>query len=345
MRVLLEPNDVLMFRESKPYTAGEAHLARSVFPLPQAIAGALRSAILLKSNFSDYAKEFIGYKGDESEFEVLGYFLFRSEELFPAPFDIAKAKGIDGYFFVKPMRLWNGKFIFSGKSIHFKSVGGYLSCRDFVKYLKGELEEDELENVVENEPIKRDSRVGIKLGNGKVTEEAYFYKAEFLSFNDAGISVWLGESGERVRDLLDENGLIRLGGEGRFARFQFKDSNLHVFEDAWRNIGEEIKRRFKLYVATPLLIRDSNRFTWDVKQSLESKLGITVESIYPLVGKPISFSGWDYANRRPKPTRYAVPAGSVYFVEFKGELNFDRPYIKLGGLMNLGYGLCFLGVW
>ena len=47
MRILIEPNDVLLFRESKPFLAGEGHLARSVFPLPQAIAGAIRSKILL----------------------------------------------------------------------------------------------------------------------------------------------------------------------------------------------------------------------------------------------------------------------------------------------------------
>ncbi len=344
MRVLLEPNDVLMFRESKPYTAGEAHLARSTLPLPQAVTGALRSAILLKSNFSDDVKEFVGCGKDEPEFEILGYFLFRNEELFPTPLDIAKAKGVDGYFFVRPMK-WGGKFIFSGKSIHFKSVGGYLSLGDFVRYLKGGLKEDELEDVVENELIKRDSRVGIKLGDGKVTEETYFYKVEFLSFNDTGISVWLGENGKRVRELLGESGLLKLGGEGRFARFRFEDSNpLHIFEDAWGDIRDEIKRCFKLYVATPLLIKSEDKFTWDVKHSL-SRLGIAVESIYPLVGNPISFSGWDYAKKKPKPTRYAVPAGSVYFVEFEGELNLDRPYVKLGELTKLGYGLCFVGVW
>jgi len=70
-----------------------------------------------------------------------------------------------------------------------------------------------------------------------------------------------------------------------------------------------------------------------------------VRSVNFIGGKPVIFSGWDFVTRKPKPTRYAVPAGSVYFVEFEGEVKLDMPYLKLGKLTKLGYGLCFMGVW
>ena len=360
MKIIIEPNDVLMFRESKPYTAGESHLAKSVLPLPQAIAGALRSAILVKSNFSDEARQIVGYNEKEPKFEILGHFLFKEgEEYFPTPLDVAKAKGIDSYFFVKPLPLhhhWNGKFIFKGKTIHFSGVGGYLSYKDLIRYLKGELKEEELEDVVRDNLVRRESRVGIKLGDAKTTEEGYFYKAEFLRLNkDVKLSVWLNDDHEiAVRDLLGKSGLIRLGGEGRFAKFTIVDGNpLNELEKSWNEINEMINenRRFKLYIATPLLIRENDMYTWDIRSLLESKLNkneskFEIKNIYPLIGKPLTFSGWDYAKNKPKPNRYAVPAGSVYFVEFEnGKIKLDKPYLKLGELKKLGYGLCFMGVW
>ena len=47
MWVLLEAEDVLLFRDSRPFTAGEDFRAEGLFPpLPPPIAGALRSALL-----------------------------------------------------------------------------------------------------------------------------------------------------------------------------------------------------------------------------------------------------------------------------------------------------------
>ncbi len=353
MRILIEPNDVLMFRESRPYTAGEGHLARSVYPLPQTVAGALRTAILIKNDFSNEACELAGVEKEngklvpkEPNFEVLGHFLFKDEEFFHTPLDVAKAKGIDGYFLVKPLFLnqWN-RFIFKGESIHFESVGGFIDYDSLVDYLKDGLSEDELEEVVEQDLIVRESRVGIKLGNAKVTEEGFFYKAEFLRL--FGISVWIGKNGERLKELLGDKGLIGLGGESRFVRFEVKDENpVSKFEEVWDEIREKInnEKKFKLYVATPLLVKNGN-YTWDIRSVLESDLGINVKKVYPLIGKPLAFSGWDYANNKPKPNRYAVPSGSVYFVEFEGNVEVDRPYLKLGELTRLGFSLCFVGVW
>ena len=358
MRILIEPNDVLMFREPKPFTAGEAHLARSVLPLPQAIAGALRSAILIKSNFSDDACEFVGVvkenrkivEAKDPNFEILGCFPFKGEELFSTPLDIAKAKGIEGYFFVRPLKLWNGKYIFGGKHIHFESVEGFLSYSDLLKYLKGELNDEELENVVKSnaEVYCKESRIGIKLSDARVSEEGFLYKTEFLRLKEnVKFSIWLGKGYNKLKDFLDED-IIRLGGEGRFARIKFENKNLlDMLVRAWDKIKEKINNsgRLKLYIATPTLINANNAYSWDIKDVLRSELKIEIKNIYPLIGKPLSFSGWDYAENRPKSTRYAIPAGSVYFIEFKGKIELDKPYIKLGENTKLGYGLCLLGVW
>ncbi len=349
MRILIEPNDVLLFRKSKPFMAGEDHLARSVFPLPQVIAGAIRSKILIDSNFSNNAKKLAGFEKDEPEFTILGHFLFKNEEFFATPLDIATAKGVEGYFFVKPLEILDGRFIFSGRHIHFKNVGGYLSYKHLIDYLGCNLNENELEDIIRDDLLTKESRIGIKLGNAKVTEEGYFYKAVFLRLNkDVKLSVWLDDGCKDVKAFLGEDGLIKLGGENRFAKFKFENKNpLSKLEEVWDEIKEKVNKsgRFKLYVATPLLTKNNNIYTWDIKALLEKELNISIKNVYPLIDKPLTFSGWDYANNEPKSNKYTIPAGSIYFVEFGGKIKHKKPYLKLGKLTRLGYGLCFIGIW
>lgn len=47
MRIFIEPNDILMFRDGRPFAGEDDHFARGVFPSsPATIYGALRSHIL-----------------------------------------------------------------------------------------------------------------------------------------------------------------------------------------------------------------------------------------------------------------------------------------------------------
>lgn len=47
MRIFIEPVDVLLFRDGRPFSAGEGHRARSLFPpTPNTMQGVVRSKIL-----------------------------------------------------------------------------------------------------------------------------------------------------------------------------------------------------------------------------------------------------------------------------------------------------------
>jgi CRISPR-associated protein Cmr3 len=47
MWITIEANDVLMFRDSKPFAAGQSFVARSMFPPnPQVMTGVIRSAVV-----------------------------------------------------------------------------------------------------------------------------------------------------------------------------------------------------------------------------------------------------------------------------------------------------------
>jgi len=126
MWVWIEPLDVLMFRDSRPFSGGETHRARSLFPPnPLTFLGAVR-AKLLEQALSEIGRDFNEYNrycreqdvdGDSEELESLkkrfgfgtdpgklhlrGPFLARREAsiqdlFFPLPFDLLKSKEREG---------------------------------------------------------------------------------------------------------------------------------------------------------------------------------------------------------------------------------------------------------
>jgi CRISPR-associated protein Cmr3 len=58
----------------------------------------------------------------------------------------------------------------------------------------------------------------------------------------------------------------------------------------------------------------------------------------------VAFSGWDLARGGPKPTRFAVPAGSVYFLESFPN-NGSQSLAENDEDRQQGWGCCLAGVW
>jgi len=346
IRLLISPLDVLMFRESKSFNAGENFIAKSTYPSPQAVVGAIRAKLFKKYN-NQQIKEFIGYNKEEPNFEVYGIFFRKGEsEIFPLPSNIVKYKkdGDEEIFEIFPRKIkWRNldKTISAGKYMHYKKERGFIDWKTLERYLRGEAKVRGSEIIKEKYVVKREERVGIKLTDGKTVEESLFYTSQFLRFeSDVGLSVWLDEN---LKDYLGESGLLKLGGESRGAHYQAADGFEIELEDIVEKINNE--KRFIIYFATPAVIEDqNNRCTWNIKEIVENKLGIRVTFICGIVDKPQIISGWDMAKKKPKPVRYAIPAGSVYFIEFS-DGHIDKPYIKLGSLSRLGFGLGFIGLW
>lgn len=342
--LLMTPNDALMFRESKPFGI-DHRLARTTLPLPQTVAGAIRSAIYLKHN-SDEARELIGFGKEEPEFEILGTFLYLSkgeevELVAESPLDVTRSLQI-----VKPYRIdkMNATIFKSNESIHIEPFDGFLKFGGLINYLHGRITQDNL--VERGELFTTERRVGIALTEAKVTKEGHFYQTEMLRLCEGcGLAVWIKDD----IDLLDDSGILRLGGEGGFVRFWKSDEPkcISKLRDDWKEIQKRINKagRLKIYLTTPAIF-EKDGYKSKLNQEELHRIGIErVKNVFPLIGKPIVFSGWDYVAKKPKSTKYAVPAGSVYFVEFEGEISVDEPYVKIGKLTKLGYGLCFLGVW
>jgi CRISPR-associated protein Cmr3 len=111
--LLIEPHDVLLFRDGKPFSAGTDIRARSLFPpTPFTIQGSIRARVLFSSGVSpgDYAqgstpaaqqlRQLIGTpQGSYGTLHFRGPFLARQENgqwscYFPLPADVVHVGGL-----------------------------------------------------------------------------------------------------------------------------------------------------------------------------------------------------------------------------------------------------------
>lgn len=145
-----------------------------------------------------------------------------------------------------------------------------------------------------------------------------------------------------------ENGLFPLGGERRIVRwtqgnFDFEDRFAELKKKIAAKIEQSKNKRYcRLILLTPAYFEKG--FLPD-----ENKLGATVKAV--AVNRSQVISGWDFAKRKPKPTRRLTPAGTVYFLEINGEV---EKFIKQTWFKNTGdceqtkcdgFGLAVLGNW
>lgn len=341
MRIVMRPNDVLFLNAGREFSAGETHLGvTQPFVPPHTVAGALRSALYLRDR--DSFSDLIRAGEEEPGFEILGTFFWKDTELLPLPADIVEDE--DGELVRVSVE---GDVVTASGSVHFKPAGGYLRADDLARYLRDE-PLDFGRTIVPVEAVYTlEDRIGIGLNTEKTTAEGLLYRTRNLRLKEGvGLSVWLGERGEEVRDALGERGLLRLGGEGRFVRYSFDDT------PAVELPGVEVEGTLlRLYVATPLLLtirRDGRAYsTWNPRWELARALGIEPNRVgvkWFFSAGILPLTGWDMRNNHPKSVRYAVSPGSVYYVEIDGGLSSLPPYLKLGELKKLGYGLVLPGI-
>ncbi|MFA0766495.1 MAG: hypothetical protein BDTLLHRC_001448, partial [Candidatus Fervidibacter sp.] len=103
MQIVIRPMDVWLFRDGKPFTAGEDHIAESTFPpSPFSLQGAIRTKVLADKgvNLSEFASQGqpdpeVGYGDNYGNLRLRGPLLMRCkdgkwERLIPMPADVVK---------------------------------------------------------------------------------------------------------------------------------------------------------------------------------------------------------------------------------------------------------------
>jgi CRISPR-associated protein Cmr3 len=351
MKIFIEPNDVLMFRDGKPFSGGDDHYARGSFPpSPATFYGAIRSKIL-SDKFPQYEHYSRGYIPDDIKNEIgtpssigtlsiTNFLLARRiagniEPVFSVPKDIVKIKAQEERFILKPeAQLAN--HIKSNSPIHaliplwlknempVEEVSGFISLETMNKYLEGSVPSKLIDN---DDLFTKEERVGI--GKDRIRKTAstgLLYSVEYFRLKtDVGFIVELNG----VKSLPKE-GLLRLGGDHRSAIY--KEITFQNLENIKVKQMVDTSKRFKLILLTPAIFNNGWIPSWIDSKNGEGNInGVSLKIVSAAVGKPAHIGGFDFVKEMPKDMKKAVPAGGVYYFEIKqGSIDeiFDLFWMK-----------------
>jgi CRISPR-associated protein Cmr3 len=364
--VCIEPLDVLFFRDGRPFTGSERSV--SGLPLPQTFAGAIRTA-LLRAAGCDFGRLKQGVESGKSfdeavrhacgrEYHWIGRLAVRGpwlsrrsrtdeelEVLVPAPAVLHKQKSgaaanllrlaplpagqLPGWSPPQDQQglrpLWMKEFVAT------EPAEGYLTRNALEQFLRGE---DVAGDAVipSSDLFGLDYRTGIGISPDRlVAEESQVFGRGFLALKRNVLLyaevVLSGDAGNG--SLLDEVTTMPLGGEGRYVLLRRLPKPY-----AWPSSPPQAaKHRPLVLLITPCAFQGG----WKPR-ALDSRL------VAAAVSGSLAFSGWDLARGGPKPTRFAVPAGSVYFLESLPD-DWQHSLAENDEECRQGWGYCLIGVW
>ncbi|MCY2990764.1 MAG: type III-B CRISPR module-associated protein Cmr3 [Planctomycetota bacterium] len=335
----LEPLDVLFFRDGRPFTP--ASRGRSELPMPQTLAGALWTGLLekhgcdftvvrrlmseSKRDLADAIREASGITWLDSV-AIRGPWLARRtnhefQVLVPAPavLHVAKHGGnsppstlvrlrplaadrLPGWKLSLPADqvglwpLWHRQIKATEPASGFLTPDG---LRDFLA-----------DREVQAEDVKKpkelfdfDHRTGIGIDPDRLTaQDSLIYAASFLALaREVCLYAEVVLPDGVPRDVVEDLGTLRLGGEGRRVR-------VSALADAFSWSGVESASAQLLphplvLLTTPAMFAGG----WRPQATAGRLLAASVPGSVPV-------SGWDLLVGGPKRTRFAVPPGSVYYL-------------------------------
>ncbi|WP_448566723.1 type III-B CRISPR module-associated protein Cmr3 [Thermus sp.] len=362
--MLIEPRDPLIVRDGRPFTNNPGARAKSLpFPLPQTLAGAYRTrrALLKEFPLPERAEEVLrwGLRGPLlAEGGQGGWRL-----MVPRPLDALKLG--EAVYPLRPLKLPQGAgtnlpeglYPVGLQSPSLKEKPAPLEAfwywESFLKWLLEDAPEG-FSPEGHGGPTP-ETRTHVALDpTTQTAREGFLFQTSGLEFARGERAFAQGQLG-RVRKLAlvlwpdgeELEGVFPLGGERRLA--------------LWRKGGPGVPPLPEELLETLIRFRAARIF-FLTPAFLEGAYlpkerafgGASV--VAALVGRPQVVSGWDLKEGKPKPSRRAVPAGSVYFVRLseawdKGEI---RAWAERTWFQNLsdgeqdrrdGFGLAALGVW
>ncbi len=341
----IEPLDTLFFRDARPFDP--ASRAASGLPRPQTLAGALRTAMLREAGvdldavaggvrqgrgFQDAAAAAGALGGAIGAVRFAGPWFARDEKpLFPAPATLKRERESKAIVRLDPLNsalpgwaapqdgmvpLWR-----TGRG-RLENAAGYLTSDGMTRFLDGGVPN---EIVPGSELFGHDDRTGIAVDPGRATAaEGMIYAVRMLALRP-GVRLCAELAGPaEALDLFPSLGaLVALGGEGRRAVAvpAGKPPTLPSADAADR----------RLLVLTAPAPLDG----W-----LPRGLALAAAA----VPGHEAVSGWDLARGGPKPNRFMVPAGTVYFLKPGAVLPDSRLPVDPDDRA-LGWGSYLEGSW
>ncbi len=360
----LEPVDTLFFRDGRPF--GPASRATSGLPNPQVLAGALRTEILRCANidlaqladciqngnqFETAVTQLGGRLGSQiAKTSFRGPYLGRKGKngktdslLYSAP---ASLRQLDNQALVRldplpadqPLPGWTPKSggmvpLWARNRLALKPLDKiWITHAGMSIFLSGKTP-SQTDLVRSDELYGFEDRTGIAIDPDKgLAQEGMLYATRRLVLK-TGVRFWAQVEGSaEVLDLLpkqDESRLLPFGGEGRQVSVTSRD-----LQNSPRAAHPEAVQGSIdgccLVLATPAFMNG-----WRPQG---------IDLLSAAVPGHIPVSGWDLARGGPKPTRFAVRAGSVYFLSTGTDRQLPSGFGDPGET-SLGWGEYCKGVW
>lgn len=327
LRLRLEPVDSLFFRDARPFEA--ASRAASGLPMPQTLAGAVRSLLLDRHGvdfgrlgnsmwsgkaFAEALAEFGPEAAAVAAMRVRGpWFALHGEVLVPAPANLRSIKGDPGNGEQDAPRLsrldplgsplpgWKPEEpgmlpLWRHGREGTEAAAGLLKPAGLRRYLEGGTPEP-ADLVPTDDVYSFEDRTGIGVDPAKNTaQEGRIYGIRMLTLtSDASLYAEVTGPAAALAPLESEPVLMKFGGEGRHVVV------LLVETDAdWPRVAPEAGKGRLVLLTTPAYFNG-----WKPPG---------LDLVAAAVGGHQAVSGWDLAKGGPKPNRFMVPAGSVYFL-------------------------------
>jgi CRISPR-associated protein Cmr3 len=369
MQIVIRPMDVWLFRDGKPFRAGEDHAAETLFPpSPFTLQGAIRTKVLVDKgvNLAEFAKigernpdPDVGYGENFGKLRLCGPLLMRCkdgkwERLIPMPADVVKVG--NRYELLRPnldlpftTNLPNKslQLLWARTGERISEAKGWLPESEWERYLQGQAPE---QVVTPGKLFTFEPRFGIAIDANKgTTQEAMLYQARFVRLKE-GAALWAEVDGVS----LNEGGFLRFGGEGRAAVYEALSQQESLRPLSQFNFASN-SNRFKVVLVTPAWFSGG----WQPKDGDWSKVfGASVQLVGAAIPRPLLLGGFDVAKGVPKPMRAFVPAGAVYFFEAEKSVSFADDFAftetpdevreqndNANAWAQIGLGAVLIGVW
>jgi CRISPR type III-B/RAMP module-associated protein Cmr3 len=353
--VAFQPLDVAVFRDGRGFTAGVDATAVTTLPRPTTTAGAVGAAFGAQP----------GEKVGEGIAGPLAATLTATGARlsFRAPRDLVwddDAQVVERLRVPRdanPARsdLPTAKLLLTGTG---EPVDCWVDAGELERYLAGEtagLCEDLSEDLARDarpEPFVAERRVGLARTADRTAAPGFLYAAQFLRPSDDAAAFACKVSFPDTAPPLARTvvrTVVRLGGEGRLAQVHHfldgpDDGQVRVPPHPRLDSG-----RVLVYLATPAVFPGGWDPGWE-------RYGAVLHAV--CVDGPETVAGFRASDPRGRPAgwalRWAVAAGSVYYLEFGSTAAAEefatayhgRCLVQADGdLRTAGFGMCLIGRW
>jgi CRISPR-associated protein Cmr3 len=327
----LDPIDVLFLRGNKLFGDAGSYGDSQIPPWPSAIAGALRSRILVDDGIDlsafargEVAHACLGTPSEPGPFVLAAFSLARQkdgrvESIHPLPADLMASR-TDGKLRLarcQPQLMDDGiqtssptprLAALSQSGLQKPLTGVWLTQDGWQLYLDGRIPDGDQHCLGSEALWSIDERVGIALeAERRRVDDGKLFTMQAVAFR-TDVGFLAGVRGAAV----PENGLLRLGGDGRGARLRGADRFAPAQPDF-----EAIARsgRCRIVLTSPGIFGQGWKLPGTDVSNRWSLAGVSGRITCAAVARPEVVSGWDLARWRPKAAHRAAPAGSVYWID------------------------------